>query len=44
MIRQEVFPAIGKIAKRLGLKSPFDANAPVSIMCDLKPHKVSAGE
>ena len=46
LLGQEVFPAIREIAKRLDLKSPFEANAPVHLKysTDLKPAKAAAAE
>jgi hypothetical protein len=44
LLGQEVFPQVREWAKELGLKSPFEADAPVSIAYarDLKQPTVAA--
>ena len=46
LMGEEVLPAVREMAKELGLNSPFDVNAPVSVdyMTDLKPKAAAAAE
>ena len=43
LLGQEVLPAVREIGKELGLDSPFDANAPVSIHYASGPDTPDAG-
>ena len=42
LLGQEVLPAVREIGKALGLSSPFEANAPVSIAYPPGPTPVAA--
>jgi len=42
LLGQEVLPAVREMGKALGLRSPFEANAPVSIAYAKGPTPVAA--
>ena len=44
LLGQEVMPAIREIGDKLGLKSPFEANSPVSLVANHDSGSISAAD